>query len=148
MTITLAQVVSLAVGTVLPLLAGLAVRIDAHPRVRSIVLLVLAAATSFLTELGNALAAHQPFNVGSALLSVLVTFVAAAATQFGLWEPTGAAAVVKAIGGFIGGSKPAPATPAPALKLAGSTYSPSGGPTEPVTPPSGPAGTSPPIPPA
>lgn len=181
MNIGLAQVVSLAVGTVLPLLAGLTVRIDAHPRVRSIVLLALAGLTSFLTELGAALNSHQAFNIGAALLSVLLTFLGGVATQVGLWEPTGVAAAAQAFRGFIGGSKTAggsvaptaatgpyvvsePTTPASATGLTivpapptstppppmghTVTYAPTGGPTEPATPPSGPAGASPPIPPA
>lgn len=74
------------------------------------------------------------------VLSVLVTFLAGVATQLGLWEPTGVAAAAKAFGGFIGGKAPAVATP-------GLTAVPAP-PSEPAIPPSGPAGTSKPIPPA
>lgn len=111
MHFSLAQVISLVIGIVLPLLTGLITRQSAHPKVRATTLLVLSAATSFLTEFASALGAHQPFDFGSALLGVLGTFLVGVGSHVGLWGPTGASDAVKAIGGFIGGSKPA--TPAP-----------------------------------
>lgn len=99
-----AQVLSILIGTILPLLAGLLTRSNASPGVRAVVLLVLAAISSFLTELYNAVVAGGAFDVGATLLTVLATFLVGVGVHFGLWSPTGTAAAAKRAGGFIGGS--------------------------------------------
>lgn len=99
-----AQVLSLVIGTVLPLLAGLLTRSNASSGVRAVVLLVLAAISSFLTELYNAVVAGAAFDVGATLLAVLATFLVGVGTHFGFWAPTRAADAAKRTGGFIGGS--------------------------------------------
>jgi hypothetical protein len=99
-----AQVLAVLIGTVLPLLAGLITRWNASPGARAVVLLVLAAVTSFLTELYNAVVASATFDVGATLLTVLATFLVGVGVHFGLWSPTGASNAVKQSGGFIGGS--------------------------------------------
>lgn len=112
MNISTAQVISLSVGTVLPLLTALVTRYTANPSVRAIVLLVLSAATSVLSEFGQALATNQSFDIGSTLISVLGTFVVGVGVHYGLWQATGVSDKLKSIGGFIGGkSAPAPVTP-------------------------------------
>ena len=101
-----AQVLSLVIGVVLPLLTGLVTRETANAGVRAVVLAVLATTTSFLTEWAHTLAAHTPFDVGGTLLTVLGTFLVAVGMHFGLWQATGASAAVKRAGGFIGPKTP------------------------------------------
>jgi hypothetical protein len=98
------QVLTLAIGVVLPLLAGLLTRSNASAGVRAVVLLVLAAITSFLTMLLDSITTHTPFDVGAALLAVLGAFLVGVGSHFGFWAPTGASDAVKRTGGFIGGS--------------------------------------------
>jgi hypothetical protein len=99
-----AQVLALAIGTVLPLIAGLVTRSNATPGTRAIVLLVLSAITSFLTMWLDAITTGTPMDIGAALLTVLGTFLVGVGTHFGLWNAVGAADAVKRTGGFIGGS--------------------------------------------
>lgn len=99
-----AQVLSLIIGVVLPLLAGLLTRSSASSGVRAVVLLVLAAVSSFLTELYNATVAGGVFDIGSTLLAVLGTFLVAVGSHFGFWRAVGASEAAKRTGGFIGGS--------------------------------------------
>lgn len=99
-----AQVLTLMIGTVLPLIAGLVTRWNASPGARAITLLVLAAITSFLTMWLDAVTTGTPMDVGAALLTVLGTFLVGVGSHFGLWGPVGAADAVKRTGGFIGGS--------------------------------------------
>lgn len=98
------QVLSLAIGIVLPLIAGLITRWNASPGTRAVVLLVLAAITSFLTAWLDAVTTHTALDIGATLLAVLGTFLVGVGTHFGIWAPTGASNAVKNTGGFIGGS--------------------------------------------
>lgn len=100
----MAQVLSLIIGTVLPLVAGLVTRWNASPGARAVTLLVLASITAFLTEWLTAMQNHVGFDIGATLLTVLGTFLVGVGIHFGLWNPTGAANAVKQTGGFIGGS--------------------------------------------
>lgn len=99
-----AQMLSLIIGTVLPLLAGLITRWNASAGARALTLLVLAALSSFLTELYNAVTTSATFDVGATLLAVLGTFLVGVGVHFGLWKAVGASDAVKQTGGFIGGS--------------------------------------------
>lgn len=99
-----AQVLSLVIGTVLPLLAGLVTRWNASPGARAITLLALSAITSFLTMWLDAVKTSTALDIGAALLTVLGTFLVGVGTHFGLWNAVGVADAVKRTGGFIGGS--------------------------------------------
>lgn len=99
-----AQLLSLVIGTVLPLLAGLITRWNASAGARAITLLVLAAITSFLTAWLDAVNSSTGLDIGATLLTVLGTFLVGVGTHFGLWNAIGAAQAVKQTGGFIGGS--------------------------------------------
>lgn len=102
MHVDLAQVLSLLIGVVLPLVAGLVTRWTASPGLRAVVLLALSAVTSVAATLLESVNAHRPFDIGATLLTVLGTFLVGTGTHFGLWKPTGVSAAVKATGGFIG----------------------------------------------
>lgn len=99
-----AQVLALAIGVVLPLIAGLVTRWNASPGTRAVVLLVLSAITSFLTMWLDAITTGTPMDVGAALLTVLGTFLVGVGSHFGFWDAVGASDAVKRTGGFIGGS--------------------------------------------
>lgn len=99
-----AQVLALIIGTVLPLIAGLVTRWNASPGARALVLLVLAAITSFLTAWLDAVNGGTSLDIGATLLAVLGTFLVGVGVQFGLWKPVGASDAMKRTGGFIGGS--------------------------------------------
>ena len=97
-----AQVLSLVIGTVLPLLVGLVTRSSASPGLRAVTLAVLSAVSAFLAEWLHTVNAGTPFDVASTVLAVLGTFLVAVGTHFGFWQATGISDKVKAVGGFIG----------------------------------------------
>jgi hypothetical protein len=101
MTITLAQLISAAVGTVLPILVAVVTDRVASGAVKAITLLVLAALSSFLSEWLVALNAGGPFDAAQAGFGVLLTFVVAVAGHFGFWKPaavTGSGGVAARVG--------------------------------------------------
>ncbi|WHT21032.1 hypothetical protein N8J89_08175 [Crossiella sp. CA-258035] len=105
MTFDLAQVLSLAIGTLLPVLVGLVTRWDAGARLRAVLLAALSAVSAFLSELLESVNTGTQFDAGATLLAVLGTFTVAVATHYGLWSPTGVADRAQAAPGFIGGTK-------------------------------------------
>lgn len=90
MTITLAQLISALVGTLLPILVAVVTDRVARPGVKAVVLLVLAAVSSFLTAWLVALNGGQAFDWSQAGFGVLITFVIAVAMHLGLWRNVGA----------------------------------------------------------
>lgn len=111
----LAQVISLSIGVVLPLLVGLVTRWDTHPRVQALLLLGASAVSAFLSGWLDAINGGHPFDVGATLLAVLGTFLTGVGAHFGFWRPTGVAAV--ALRAFTG--PPSVPPPAPAGPVAG-----------------------------
>lgn len=98
MTISLAQLISLLVGTVLPVVVAVVTARVSHPGVKAVTLLALAAVSSFLSEWLVAINTAAVFDFSQAGLGVLVTFVAAVAAHFGWWKPiavTGSAGTVQ-----------------------------------------------------
>ncbi|MFC9341504.1 hypothetical protein ACFT0G_35820 [Streptomyces sp. NPDC057020] len=78
----------LLLSFVLPVLVGLVTTRVTGPGTKAVILLALAAADSFVTEL----AAGAPgWHAGNALVLTAVNFVIAVASHFGLWKPTGVA---------------------------------------------------------
>jgi hypothetical protein len=97
MLFTAAQLISMAIGIVIPLINGLITKYTAT-RTRVILQVVLAAAAGFLTEWGGALASHVDYNVASALLGWLATLVTALATEARVWAPLGVSEYLKRLG--------------------------------------------------
>lgn len=93
-----AQIVSLLVGVVLPLLTGLFTSVNVNASVKAILLLVLSAATSVLSEFAQSLTAHTPFDLGTTLLTALGTFLVGVGMHFGIWKPTGASVAMQQVG--------------------------------------------------
>ena len=101
MTITLAQLISLLVGTVLPVVVAIITNRVADGATKALALLALSALTSFLTEWLVALNGAEPFDFSQAAFGVLTTFIVAVATHFGFWKPahvTGAEGAASKIG--------------------------------------------------
>lgn len=93
-----ALVVALLVSTVLPVLVGLVTtRVTSGGR-KAVLLAGLALATSLLTELGSAITAGEPYDVGLGLMLAIPVFVVSVATHYGLWKPTGASTAVQRVG--------------------------------------------------
>ena len=94
----LAQVISLAVGVVLPLLVGLVTKWDTSPSFRAVLLLLLSAVSAFATEFLASMNNGVAFDVGATLLSVLGTFLIGVGMHFGLWKPSGMSDAAKRVG--------------------------------------------------
>jgi hypothetical protein len=90
MTITLAQLISLVVGTLLPIAVALITDRAASGGAKAITLLALSAVTSFLSAWLVALNTGAAFDFSQAAFGVLVTFIVAVASHFGFWKPVGA----------------------------------------------------------
>lgn len=97
------QIVSVLVGTFIPILTALVTKSTAKPGVKAVTTLALSAIAAFGTEFIN----HEgdAFYWQGALLTTVVTFVVAVATYYGLWRPTNVAGSNSAAGrapGLIG----------------------------------------------
>jgi hypothetical protein len=90
MTITLAQLISLVVGTLLPIVVALVTDRAASGAAKALTLLALSAVSSFLSAWLVALNTGYAFDWSQTAFGVLVTFIVAVATHFGLWKPVGA----------------------------------------------------------
>lgn len=84
-----AQLISLLIGAVLPLLVGLVTNQETNPAVRAVLLLALAAVTGFLSTLLGAINGHQAFDLFTAVITALGTFISGVGLHFGFWKPTG-----------------------------------------------------------
>lgn len=84
--LSLVQVSSLLVGTLLPILVALVSTRVTSRAAKSWMLAGLSAVSGFLTEFINS---GDNFVWQQALLTTVVTFVVAVATYYGLWNPTG-----------------------------------------------------------
>lgn len=94
-TLASVQVLSLFVGTVLPILVGIVTTRATHPGTKAILLALLSAVSGLLTEY---LANTSGFNWTAAALTWLATFLVAVATHFGVWKPTGVANAIADVG--------------------------------------------------
>jgi hypothetical protein len=98
MPVYTAQIVSLLVGVVLPLLTGLVTSVNISAGVKAVVLLALSGATSVLAEFLQSLTAHTTFDLVSTLIAALGTFLVGVGSHFGFWKPTGAAVAMQRVG--------------------------------------------------
>ena len=98
MQFDLAQVISLLIGVVLPLLVGLVTKWNTSPSFRAVLLLLLSAISAFATEFLATLNGGVAFDVGATLLSVLGTFLVGVGMHFGLYKPSGASDALKRVG--------------------------------------------------
>ena len=97
------QALTLAVGTVLPVLVGLVTTRVTHPGAKAVTLALLAALTALGTEALSAAQAGTPYDLGRGAVMALGVWVVAVATHFGLWKPTQVAAVAAEKGRTVKG---------------------------------------------
>lgn len=82
------QIVSMLIGTVLPIIVGLVTTRVTSPAIKAILLALLSAVAGFGTEyLGD----PASFIWTAALMNWLQTFIIAVAMHYGLWKPTSVA---------------------------------------------------------
>jgi predicted membrane-bound spermidine synthase len=94
----LAQVISLLVGVVLPLLTGLVTKTSTSAGFKAVLLLALSAVTAVLTDYLTALNAGTAFDLGTTLLTALGTFLVGVGMHFGIWKPTGVSIGLQRVG--------------------------------------------------
>lgn len=93
-----AQVISMLIGVVLPLVVGLVTKWETAPSVRAVLLLLLSAVSAFMTELLSSITGNSIFDVGATLLAVLSTFLIGVGMHFGFYKPIGASDAAKRVG--------------------------------------------------
>lgn len=94
----LAQVLTLLISIVFPVLVGLVTTIRTSSTVKALLLATIALASGLISQWLVALNGNYDFDLFSALITGLGAWVVAVATHFGLWKPTGVSAAVQAIG--------------------------------------------------
>lgn len=88
------QYLSALVGVVLPILVALVTRHATSPAIKSLLLLLLSAVSSVLTEALN----DAAFNWQQSIFGAVLTFIVGFATYLGLWKPTGVDDKLKKVG--------------------------------------------------
>lgn len=112
-----AGVLSMLVGTLLPLIVGAVTRLTLNAGVKALLLLLLSAITAVLTQWLTALNNAQAFHWQAAVLSAFTTFAVGAGAHYQLWKPSGLAQKVG-----VGGIVPTPELQPGNLDLAYSDY--------------------------
>jgi hypothetical protein len=80
------------VTVALPLLVGLITTRITSAGTKAILLLVIAAAKTFLEAWISAAQAATPFRLIPVLMNVVINLAIAVAVHYGIWKPTGASA--------------------------------------------------------
>lgn len=92
------QILTLLVGTVLPLLVGLVNKETASAGAKAVWLAVLSALGGVGSSALDAANAGTVWDWRTAVVTAITTFLIAVGMHFGLWKPTGAAAAVQRSG--------------------------------------------------
>jgi phosphotransferase system glucose/maltose/N-acetylglucosamine-specific IIC component len=92
------QLIGLLSGIILPLVVGFVTTRFTDARFKAIALAFLSVVINILTELGDTLADGTRYDLGTALVAGLGTFLVAVGIHFGLWKPVGATDKVQSIG--------------------------------------------------
>lgn len=87
-----------ALGTVLGLVTAFLVRESTHPGWKGTTTAFLAAVLGFASQVYEHAVKHQAYDLKLGAAVALVGFLAAQATYYGLWKPTGLAKVLQRIG--------------------------------------------------
>ena len=96
--VDLALVIQLLISTVLPIIVALVTKWDTSRPTRALLLALLAAISSGLTELLHTIATDATFDLGVWLVAAIGSFVVAVATHYGLWKPTTVTARALSVG--------------------------------------------------
>lgn len=92
------QLLTLLVGTILPLVVGLVTTRVTNAGLKAILLLALSAVIGLLGQLIAAHEANQDYDLGTGLVLFLGTFLIGVGTHFGLWKPTGVTGAAQDLG--------------------------------------------------
>lgn len=90
--------ISLAVGTVLPILVGFFTTEKLNPGLKAAILAAISGVSAVLSQWANAINAHAHFAWPAALLSAFVTWGVGEATYFKWWKPGGVSDYVQSKG--------------------------------------------------
>lgn len=82
-------IIQMVLSVFLPIAVGLVTTRVTKGSVKAWLLALLTLLTSLVTQLGDALTSHTPFDLGLALITVIPAFAISVATYYGLWKPTG-----------------------------------------------------------
>ena len=96
--VPLFQLLTLLAAVVFPLLVGLVTKRETHAGRKAVYLAALSVVISLCTELAAALQAGETYNLGTALLTGLGSFLVSVAMHYGLWKPTGVAEKLQDVG--------------------------------------------------
>lgn len=86
------MLLTLLSGVVLPLVVGLVTTRDTNPNRKAVLLAALSVLIPLVSELGNALSTGAAYDLGTALMTALGTFLIGVGLHYGLWKPTGVSA--------------------------------------------------------
>lgn len=86
---TWVQLLTFVVSVLLPALVALVTKRMASARLKAVTLLLLTALTGFLSELLDALVTALPFELGTAAMTWLMSFVIGVVAHYGLLKPAG-----------------------------------------------------------
>lgn len=92
------QILQFVIAIFLPLIVGLVTTRVTSSGLKAVLLVALSAITAFLTSWLAAAQQNETFDLGSAILAFLATFLVGVGVQFGFWRPVGATDTVQAIG--------------------------------------------------
>lgn len=112
-----AGILSMLVGTLLPLIVGAVTRLTLNAGAKALLLLALSAITAVLSQWLTALNNAQAFHWQAAVLSAFTTFAVGVGTHYQLWKPSGIAYKVG-----VNGVVPTPSHQPGALDLGYSDY--------------------------
>ena len=94
----LALILGLVVSVVLPLLVGLVTKVSTSSNMKAVLLALLAAVNGVIVEVVAALNSGEVFNLGTALVLALGSFLVAVGLHFGIYKPTGTSEKLQQIG--------------------------------------------------
>lgn len=97
-SIDIPQVLGGISGVVLPIVVGLVTTRVTHSGTKAILLAALSVIINIVTELGDTLADGTAYDLGTALVAGLFTFLIGVGLHFGLYKPAGVSDRVQAIG--------------------------------------------------
>ena len=92
------QLLTLVVGTILPLLVGLVTVRVTHPGKKAALLAMLAAVGGLGGELLTALTTGSRYDLGVGAITAVATFLVATGMHYGIWKPSGAAEALQKVG--------------------------------------------------
>lgn len=82
------QLLQMVVTVLLPVIVGLVTTRATDPALKALLLAALSIITNLLTEMLDAVNAGDPYNLGTALVSGVFSFIVAVGMHYGFYKPT------------------------------------------------------------